>query len=52
MSSRPSLESLNEKDNLVGEFDPSTCSGEKYHDIFENEEEIITEDSILGSTLI
>ena len=43
MSSRPSSESINYNDDLVGEFYASTCSG----GIFENTEEIITEDSIV-----
>ena len=47
MSSIPIPESVNEKYYLVGEFDASTCSGDNFYDIFENEEEIITEDSIV-----
>ena len=31
------------KDDLVGEFDASTCSGDRFCDIFDKEEEIITE---------
>ena len=47
MSSIPISESVNEKDDTVGEFDASTCSGDNVYDIFENKEEIITEDSIV-----
>ena len=47
MSSRPSSEYVNEKYDLVGEFDASTCSGDNFYDIFENEEEIIAWDSIV-----
>ena len=36
ISSRPSSEYFNEKDDSVGEFDSSTCSGENIYDIFEN----------------
>ena len=43
MSSRPSSEYGNERDDLVGEFDAPTCSGNNFYDIFDNEEEIITE---------
>ena len=34
------------KDVDLDEFDESTCSGDTYYDIFDNEEEIITENSI------
>ena len=34
ISSRPSSESLNEKDDYVGEFDASTGSGDNFYDIF------------------
>ena len=37
MRSKPSLESVNDNDDYVGEFDASTCSGENFYDIFENE---------------
>ena len=47
ISSRISSESLNEKYDLVSEFDASICSGGNFYDIFENEEEIITEGSIV-----
>ena len=47
MSSRTSSESVYEKDDPVGEFDESTCSEENIYDVFENEEEIISEDSIV-----
>ena len=33
----------NNYDNLVSEFDKSTCSGESVCDIFENEDEMTTE---------
>ena len=32
---------------MVGECDASTCSGDNFYDIYENEEEIITKDSIV-----
>ena len=38
---------MNGYDDYVGEFDASTCSGDNFYYIFENEEEIITEDSIV-----
>ena len=38
MSSRKISESVNEKDDSVGEFDASTCSGDSFYDIFENNE--------------
>ena len=44
MRSIPSSESVNENDDSVREFDASTCSGDNFYDIFENEGEIITED--------
>ena len=47
ISSRPSSESLNEKDDSVGEFNASTFSGDRLYDIFDKEEEIITEGSIV-----
>ena len=47
VSSIPSSEYVNDKDDLVGEFDVYTCSGDNYYDIFENEEEIITVYSIV-----
>ena len=47
MGSKPSTDYVNENDDLVGEFEASTCSGDNFYDIFENEEEIITEDSIV-----
>ena len=34
-SSRPSSESLNEKYDLAREFDASTCSGDRFYDIFD-----------------
>ena len=39
--------SLNEKYDYVGEFDASTYSGDSFYDIFDKEEEIITEVSIV-----
>ena len=45
-SSRTSSEYLNEKYYSVGEFYFSTCSGDRFYDIFDKEEEIITEGSI------
>ena len=47
ISSRPSSEYLNEKGDSVGEFDASTCSGDKFYDIFDKEGEIINEGSIV-----
>ena len=38
--SRPSSKYLNEKDNSVGEFDASTCSGDRFDDIFDKKEAI------------
>ena len=35
------------KDTDLDEFDASTCSGDRFYDIFYKEEEIITEDSIV-----
>ena len=35
------------KDVDLDEFDESTFSGDTYYDIFDKEEEIITEDSIV-----
>ena len=35
------------KDADLDEFDESTCSGHRYYDIFDKEEEIITEGSIV-----
>ena len=46
-SSRPSSEYLNKKDDSVSEFNASTCSDDNFYDIFDNEEEIITGDSIV-----
>ena len=46
ISSRPSSEYLNEKDDSIGEFGAYTCSDDNFYDIFDNEEEIITEYSI------
>ena len=34
INSRPSSESLNEKYDLVSEFDASTCSGDNFYNIF------------------
>ena len=34
-------------DYSVSEFDTSTCSGDNFYGIFENEEDIINEGSIL-----
>ena len=44
MRSRPNSESVNEKGDSVGEFYASTCSGDNFKYISENEEKIITED--------
>ena len=52
MRSRTSTDYVNENDDTVSEFDASTCSGDNFYGIFENKEEIITEDSIFRSTLI
>ena len=46
MRSGTSTDSVNCNDDSVSEFDVSTCPGDSFYDIFENEEEIITEDSI------
>ena len=46
-SSGPSSEYLNEKYNSVDEFYASTCSGDRFYDIFDKEEEIIIEGSIV-----
>ena len=35
------------KDIDLDEFDASTCSDDTYYDIYDNEEELITEDSIV-----
>ena len=35
------------KDVYLEEWDDSTCSGDTYYGIYDNEEEIITEDSIV-----
>ena len=43
----PSTVSVNGNDDLVSEFYASTCSGDNVYDIFENEDEIITENSIV-----
>ena len=42
---RSSTDSVNDNDYLVSGFDSSTCSGDNVYDIFENEDEIISEDS-------
>ena len=42
-----SKESVNVNDDSIREFDAPTCSGENVYDIFENQDEIITEDSII-----
>ena len=48
---RRSAGSVNGNEDLVNGFDASTCSVDNVYDIFENEEEIITEDSIVwGNT--
>ena len=47
ISSRPSSEYLNEKDDSVGEFDASTYSDDRLYDIFDKEEEIITKGSMV-----
>ena len=47
MRSRPNSETVNYNDDSVCEFDVSTSSGDKFYDIFENEEEIISKDSIV-----
>ena len=44
---RLSQESFYEKDDSVGGFDAFTCSGDLFYDVFDNEEEIITQDSIV-----
>ena len=44
---RSSTDSVNDNDYLVSGFDSSTCSGDNVYDIFENEDEVITEDSII-----
>ena len=36
-----------DKDVDLDEFDESTCSGDRYYDIFDKEQEIITEDLIV-----
>ena len=38
---------MNNNDDLVSEFDASTYSGDSFYDIFDNEEEIITEGSVV-----
>ena len=40
--------SVNDNYDLVSVFDASNCSGENVYDIFFNEDEIITEDEIVG----
>ena len=52
MSSRQSSESVNEKDDLVGEFDASTCSGGNFYDIFRMRKKSLLNIQLLGSTLI
>ena len=42
-----STDSVNGNDDLVSEFDASTCSGENIYEIFEKEDEMITENSIV-----
>ena len=37
MRSIPGPESINDNDDYVGEIDASTCSGDNFYDIFENE---------------
>ena len=44
---RSSTDSVNDDDDLFSEFHVSTCSGENVYGIFENEDRIITEDSIV-----
>ena len=39
-----SIDYVNENDYLVSGFDASTCSGENVYGIFENEEQMITDD--------
>ena len=46
MISRTSTNYLNDNNDSISEFDVSTCPGDNFYDIFENEDEIITEDSI------
>ena len=44
---RSSKDSVNGNKYLVSGFDAPTCSGDNVHDIFDNEDKIITEDSIV-----
>ena len=44
---KKSSEYLDEKYDSVGEFDAPTCSGDRFYDIFDKEEEIFTEVSIV-----
>ena len=44
--SRTSTNDVNDNNDSISEFDVSTCPGDNFYDIFENEDEIITEDSI------
>ena len=44
---RSSTGLVNGNDDLVSQFDASTCSGDNVYDFFENEDAIITEDSIV-----
>ena len=44
---RSNIGSVYKNYDSVSGFDASTCSGDNFYDIFENEEVIITEDSIV-----
>ena len=44
---RSSTESVNDNYSLVSGFDSSTWAGENVYDIFENEERIVAEDSVV-----
>ena len=44
---RSSTDSVNGNEDLVSRFYASTCLSDHVYDIFENEEECITEDSIV-----
>ena len=44
---RSSTDSVNGNKYLVSGFDASTCPGDNVYDIFDNEDEIITGDSIV-----
>ena len=39
-----SIESVNGCDDFMSEFGESTCSGENVYDIFQNEDEMLTEE--------